>query len=80
MYSNMPLLLLFAPTMTVFGFPTELSPVDPSLLFDRAIGSSCSTPVRLMSLSSTLRPLTYRRSMVQEAAKTPQAAPLKASI
>ena len=52
MHSNTPLYLLSALPIAVFGFPTEFSPVDPSLLFDRAIGSSCSTPVRLISLSS----------------------------
>ena len=44
MQSTMLLTLLAFLPNRLLAIPTESSSIDPSLLFDRAIGSSCSTP------------------------------------
>ena len=69
-----------ASILTVLAIPTEYQPVDPSLLFDRAIGSSCSTSVCMLSRTNASKLLTGTSSMAQAVVNRPRAAPPKASI
>ena len=54
-----------ASILTVLATPTEFQPVDPSVLFDRAIRSSCSNLVCMLSQTNASKLLTGTSSMAQ---------------
>lgn len=54
-----------ASILTVLAIPTEFQPVNPSVLFDQAIRSSCSTLVCMVSQINASKLLTGTSSMAQ---------------